>query len=102
MRAQKEDVVLKTKLETTLNGFNGNVGIFVKNLKTNKFVAINADTIFPTASMVKIPIMIGTFDKILKGEYKYDQDLSRAVGRAIEKEKFRKLTKEEKITIFTR
>jgi hypothetical protein len=35
-------------------------------------------------------------------EYKYDQDLSRAVGRAIEKEKFRKLTEEEKITIFTR
>ena len=74
--AQKEDMVLKSKLQSTLNGFNGDIGIYVKNLKTNKFVAINADTVFPTASMIKIPIMIGTFDKILKGEYKYDQELT--------------------------
>lgn len=74
--AQKEDRVLKSNLQSTLDGFNGEVGIYVKNLKTNKFVAINADTTFPTASMVKIPIMIGTFDKILKGEYKYDQELT--------------------------
>lgn len=73
--AQKEDKKLKIKLEETLKGFNGEVGIYVRNLKTNQFVAINADTIFPTASMVKIPIMIGTFDKIAKGELKYDQEL---------------------------
>jgi beta-lactamase class A len=71
----KEDIKLKIKLQETLKGFNGNVGIYVRNLKTNKFVAINSDTIFPTASMVKIPIMIGTFDKIQKGELKYDQEV---------------------------
>lgn len=71
----KEDKILESKLQETLNGFNGVVGVYVKNLKTNKFVAINADTIFPTASMVKIPIMVGTFDKILKGKLKYDQEL---------------------------
>jgi beta-lactamase class A len=71
----KEDKVLKVKLQETLSGFNGDVGIYVKNLKTNKFVAINADSIFPTASMVKIPIMVGTFDKISKGELKYDQEI---------------------------
>lgn len=72
----KEDKVLQKKLQETLAGFNGVVGVYVKNLKTNKFAAINADTIFPTASMVKIPIMVGTFDKILKGELKYDQELT--------------------------
>lgn len=71
----KEDMKLKTKLQETLKGFNGDVGIYARNLKTNRFVAINADTIFPTASMVKIPIMIGTFDKIQKGELKYDQEI---------------------------
>ncbi len=70
-----EDTKLKSKLEETLKGFNGDVGIYVKNLKTNKFVAINADTIFPTASMVKVPILIGIFDKIQKGEFKYDQEI---------------------------
>lgn len=72
----KQEKILETKLQETLKGFRGVVGIYVKNLKTNKFVAINADTIFPTASMVKIPIMVGTFDKILKGEIKYDQELT--------------------------
>lgn len=72
----KEDKILESKLQEALKDFNGVAGIYVKNLKTNKFVAINADTIFPTASMVKIPIMVGTFDKILKGEVKYDQELT--------------------------
>jgi beta-lactamase class A len=49
--------------------------VYVKNLKNNKTVAINADTIFPTASMVKIPILIGTMDRINKGELDYHQEL---------------------------
>ena len=49
--------------------------MYVKNLKNNKTVSINADTIFPTASMVKIPILIGTMDKINKEELDYHQPL---------------------------
>ncbi len=74
-QSSKEDLKLQAKLEATLKGFKGDVGIYVRNLKTNQFVAINADTIFPTASMVKVPIMIGTFDKIIKGDLKYDQEI---------------------------
>ncbi|UTA70010.1 serine hydrolase [Emticicia sp. 21SJ11W-3] len=71
----KEDKKLKAQLQEILNGFNGDAGIYVQNLKTNKYVAINADTVFPTASMVKIPIMIGTFDKIRQGSLQYEQEL---------------------------
>src|SRR5690606_39684100 len=56
-------------------GFNGDVGIYVKNLKNGKTAAINADTIFPTASMVKVPIMVGVMDKIENGELSYKQEL---------------------------
>ena len=73
--AQKTDKVLQKKLEQALTGFNGDVGIYVKNLKNGKIAAINADTIFPTASMVKVPIMIGVMDKIEKGELTYEQEL---------------------------
>lgn len=71
----KEDGRLKVQLQEFLKGFNGDAGIYVQNLKTNKYVAINADTIFPTASMIKIPIMIGTFDKIRQGALQYEQEL---------------------------
>ena len=51
--AQKTDKKLTKKIETLLSGFNGTVGVFVKSLKTNKVVSINADSIFPTASIVQ-------------------------------------------------
>jgi beta-lactamase class A len=44
-------------------------------LKTGKEVAINADTIFPTASIIKVPILVGIFDKINKGAFTYHQSM---------------------------
>lgn len=71
----KIDKKLTAKLEKALAGFHGEAGIYVRNLKTNRMAAIYADTLFPTASMIKVPIMCGLFDKISKGEIKFDQEL---------------------------
>ena len=73
--AQKIDKKLQREIEQTIQGFNGSIGVYIKNLESNKIVSINADTIFPTASMVKIPILIGLMDKINKGELDYHQQL---------------------------
>jgi len=73
--AQKEDKTLQSKLQALVNSFNGDVGIYVRHLRNGKSVAINADSVFPTASMVKIPITIGIFDKIEKGEIDYHTEL---------------------------
>jgi len=72
LSAQKTDRKLETKLQDAIRGFNGSIGIYVKSLKTGKTVMINADTIFPTASIVKVPILLGIMDKIDKEELKYD------------------------------
>jgi beta-lactamase class A len=69
------DKKLQRKLETLVAGFNGRVGIYVKNLKSGKVAAVNADSIFPTASMIKVPIMCGVFDQIEKGNLSYHQPL---------------------------
>jgi beta-lactamase class A len=74
--ALKTDKKLILKLEKALSGFRGNAGVYVRNIKTNQVAAVHADTVFPTASMVKVPIMIGVFDKIHKGELKFDQVLT--------------------------
>lgn len=74
-KSQKTDKKLQTKLQEAINGFNGNIGIYVQNLRTGKMVSINADTIFPTASIVKVPILLGLMDKIQKGELQYDQEI---------------------------
>ena len=74
--AQKTDKQLRAKLQEAVSGFNGNIGIYVKNLRTGKTVSINADTIFPTASIVKVPILLGIMDKIQRGELQYDSSLT--------------------------
>ena len=74
--AQKQDKVLTEKLRALLEGFEGDAGIYVRHLRSGKTVAINADSIFPTASMIKIPITIGVFNKIEKGELAYDSILT--------------------------
>lgn len=66
---------LQKEIESLVREFKGTVGIYVKHLNSNWTVSYNADTIFPTASMIKIPILIGVMDKIHKGELGYDQEL---------------------------
>jgi beta-lactamase class A len=73
--SQKTDKKLHGKLEEAIKGFNGDIGIYVKSLKTGKTVAINADTVFPTASIVKVPILLGIMDKLGRGELTYEQQL---------------------------
>lgn len=73
--AQKTDKHLYKEVAALLKNFYGDAGVYIKSLKTNKTVAINADTVFPTASIVKIPILIGIMDKINKGVYQYHEEL---------------------------
>ena len=73
--SQKTDKKLLSLLEKTIQGFNGDIGVYVKNIKNGKITAVNADTVFPTASIVKVPILVGITDKIDKGELNYNEEL---------------------------
>lgn len=76
LSAQKTDKKLQRQVEELVRGFRGDVGVYIKNLKNGKIVAINADTVFPTASMVKVPILVGVMDKLNRGELTYHQSLT--------------------------
>jgi beta-lactamase class A len=69
------DKKLTAQLQEAIKGFHGQAGIYVQNLKTGKTAGINADTLFPTASMIKVSIQCGLMDKIEKGELHYNQKL---------------------------
>jgi beta-lactamase class A len=73
--AQQKNKKLEDEIKPMISGFHGEIGVFVKDLTNHHIVYINAGAIFPTASMVKIPILIGLMDKIKKGELNYHQDL---------------------------
>ena len=74
--AQRTDNKLQKQIEDIIKGFNGDIGIYVHDLKHDKIVSLNADTIFPTASIVKISILIGIMNKIQDHELDYHQRLT--------------------------
>ena len=69
------DHTLEKELREVVKGFKGIPGVYVYNLKTGAEAAINADTIFPTASVIKIPILAGLFKKIENGELRLSDTL---------------------------
>lgn len=68
--AQKTDKKLQQRVAALLKTVNGDAGVYIKNLRTGKIVAVNADTLFPTASMIKIPILTGIMQQVYSGERK--------------------------------
>ena len=70
------DSTLYEKLSPLVTGFRGRVGIYVRHLESGESVEINADEMFPTASMIKVPILIGVFKAIERGELEFDQKLT--------------------------
>lgn len=75
VQAQKTDKKLQAAVEALVQNFNGDIGVYVKNLRNGKIAAVGADTLFPTASMVKVPILIGIMDQMSRGALNYEQPL---------------------------
>ncbi|REL25058.1 serine hydrolase [Rhodohalobacter sp. SW132] len=61
------------EIRERIDAFQGDAGLYVYHLDSGFEFTIHPDTVFPTASTVKIPIMIGLFDKIERGEIEYTQ-----------------------------
>jgi beta-lactamase class A len=76
LSAQRQDKRLQHQVEDLVRGFGGDIGVYIKNLKNGRVVLVNADTLFPTASVVKIPILIGVMDKLNRSELSYHQELT--------------------------
>lgn len=66
--APRPDRLLTQRLEALAQGFHGEVGIYVRNLRTNAEVAIRADELFPTASLIKVPILLALYDQVERGK----------------------------------
>ncbi|MFT4156054.1 serine hydrolase [Parafilimonas sp.] len=73
--AQKTDNRLQRQITELIKDFHGDIGIYVHDLKHNTIVGIHADTVFPTASIVKISILAGIMNKMQHGELDYHQRL---------------------------
>ncbi|MEO8168359.1 MAG: serine hydrolase [bacterium] len=64
MVSQIPDSTLSNELQRLENEYGGHLGVAAKNLKTGEVVAFNAAEKFPTASVIKLPIMTAFFNLV--------------------------------------
>ncbi|MCC5925951.1 MAG: serine hydrolase [Bacteroidetes bacterium] len=63
---------LEAELREKANAFAGDAGIHFKHIPTGREIAINADTLFPTASTIKVPLAVRIAELVDEGVLHYD------------------------------
>ncbi|MBI5244548.1 MAG: serine hydrolase [Elusimicrobia bacterium] len=67
--------LMTSRLEREARRFPGRIAVYTKDLKRGWEWGFHADDLFPSASLIKVPVMIGVFDKIKGGEMSLSQQL---------------------------
>ncbi|MCM8782037.1 MAG: class A beta-lactamase-related serine hydrolase [Candidatus Omnitrophica bacterium] len=71
-KRKTEWMTLKEAVAAQVAKFKGETGILIKDLDMNWEMSFNKDKLFPSASLVKIPIMVSCFYAIQEGKLKAD------------------------------
>jgi beta-lactamase class A len=67
---------LRTNIEQIAKSVDTNWGIYIRCLDTNEEVAINADRVMDTMSVIKLPLMVEAFRQIEAGKFSLDDRYS--------------------------
>lgn len=59
---------LQQLIESYIENIDAEFGIYIKHLQTNEKVSINGDTLFQTASVIKLPVLATLYEKVYAGE----------------------------------
>lgn len=59
---------IQARLETHAKALRGTLGVAAIDLRTRETITLNADMRFPTASLIKVPVMVEVFHQIQEGK----------------------------------
>lgn len=51
-------------IEQAATGFNGRFALAAQNLQTNESIRLRADDIYPTASVIKLPVLLTLMQQV--------------------------------------
>jgi len=68
LSAQAATARLRTQLDSLSNAHRGVVGYHIRNLETGETLTRRADETFPTASLIKVPVLVALFDLAEQGQ----------------------------------
>jgi beta-lactamase class A len=67
---------IRERLEGLVRAFPGTLGIAVKNLDTGEAFAVNGDQRFPTASLIKVAVMVETYHQMAEGKFRAETSVT--------------------------
>ena len=71
--ASSDTAALRRALESAMRGYPGVAGVSVRNLETGESLSIRGDEAYPSASLVKVPILVALLDEVEKGTIRLDE-----------------------------
>jgi beta-lactamase class A len=71
-----DTVALKRSVEGMIRGFQGVAGVSVRNLRTGETLSIRGDEPFPTASLIKVAVLVTLLDEVRRGSVGLDERVS--------------------------
>ena len=87
-QAQQVDALLEKKtmsaLQELAGKLDGVMGVAAIDLTTGHTIAMNATTVFPQASSIKIPVMIQVFRDIRRGKLRMEQEVAADVNNLVD------------------
>lgn len=70
------DTVLERQLDLLTRNVEGGAGVYVRHLGTGRGALVRADELYPTASIIKVPILAAIFARMDRGELRPDTVLT--------------------------
>lgn len=67
---------LNQKINFQIKHFPGTAGVVIKDLKRGWTIECNSDKLFPSASLVKIPLMVAVYDAHVNGRVSLDEAIA--------------------------
>jgi beta-lactamase class A len=74
--AQTDTAGLRRRLEETIRPYEGVAGVSLQNLATGEALSIRGDEKFPTASLIKVSILVGLLDEVRRGTIRLDDPIT--------------------------
>jgi len=74
--ASADTVPLRRALEEIVRGYPGIAGVSVKNLATGEAVSIRGSEPYPSASLIKVAVLVAMLEEVRKGTMRLDERVS--------------------------
>ncbi|MFL5384214.1 MAG: serine hydrolase [Longimicrobiaceae bacterium] len=74
--AAQDTAGLRRTLEELVRGYPGVAGVSVLDLRSGERVSIRGDETFPTASLIKVAVLVTLLDEVSKGTIRLDERIS--------------------------